>query len=322
MTAPDILERLRAFVRGCLKRAIALSFGTVSVLLVLGAVFFNRATVNTVFEVTGQTEIVSGKLAVDPQNPASHLLWALSQGELCAGPTPARRPGTAPSNICERAVATDFEGGALLEITTPLEFEIERVSDRILRIDLFDAEEKRPFVAALISKGDAAQREDIPSPVSLIMPLEEAVAPISMPLVASEIKLGREITIRGVGPQPLLKGGFVQILSRSIIGERVFVARSVPLYLGDVVSGQVGRENELISAIVRAQTNDNLDAIFRLNAQELAVSGLFTEPRVERLNRLDQIRNDNLLAALWSVIGLLVAVLGISVFVRGDSKSD
>ena len=114
--------------------------------------------------------------------------------------------------------------------------------------------------------------------------------------------------MRGLTPQPLLLGGKISLTGTTLVGDNSYIAREVPLSTGDIVIAEDA--SSIISLLLRVDSESGVQLIGRVEAPTVKVASFFGAERSLVLSFLHKVTNDPLMTALWSLAGLLVAVLG------------
>ncbi len=293
-----------------------------SVVLAVAVILSFFTTVDTNFVVEAQTEVMSAEMAISAEDPETHIRWRLERAQLCAGNRVARRVRS--SQECalqvDRIVAQPFT----LEIKNGVSLAVERLGESKLQIALVPnaAESTYPTATIRVIGGTSAEHHQLNGAVFLTVDIagEAPLPPLSFPLLASRIEVGREAAMRASSPQPLLLGGSVTLTGATLLGSTNYSARIFPLQHGDIVAAD--QTSSLISLLVRVDETQGLRLIGRVEAPSLTVSSFFGSERVLKLNFLHKISNDPLMTSLWSLVGLLMALLAMAGIKFGRNAED
>ena len=254
----------------------------------------------TTFALIADTEVVTGKIA---SLQSLHVTWHLEQASIIAAET------------------LPFSG--TLEIMSPASFRIERLSNGPLTISLQPADDGERVSVRLHSEGQPSnvyQQLD-ESLLLRIVDLQSLAAsgnPITLPLLADELILGEEPAAQSFATQGILRSGTLSLLGTTLLGGRVYSARTIDLRLGDQVrvdSDSRTAHSRLkegpFSGVVRIDDGPALRVAYQVHGSRVEIRSFFSDPRIEVVTWLDRISNDPLLVALWSLLGLGLATAGV-----------
>ncbi len=234
---------------------------------------------STLIVVRAGTTPLTAKIPVDPSFQASHVSWYLPQARL--------RGGELSEDTHEMT----------LRLTGPADIRLVPNEDGLL-VALTSEE---GLAGTLTIDGDTAQ--PLKSEVFLEISSETLT---NLVFPADDLTLGQEPNQLATRPQYLLRGGEVDLLGRTIIEDRIYVARGFPLLLGDEVSFL---EAESPARVIYSVGPNQHEVVVRVEAKAAEIKGFFTASRREKLGLVDQFLNDRLVIFIWSVFGIFGAAL-------------
>jgi hypothetical protein len=271
---------------------------------------FTSKTYNTIFQVIAESEYATGHLEIPNSQETDHLQWQLYDVSI-------RARGENGSRINYQADNVE------LTLSGPANFEVQRISDGDLYIALRELEGARDEFRVTATP-DRQEPQRLYPPVFAVLSKPSAQADkgkaVSLPVMTTHFTLGREPTTRALRPQPVLRGGEVVIMGRTALQNRVFEARSIPLRGGDVV--RAGDASASFWAFIRVDERPAMQVVARVGSEHIAISGFRTEPRIEKLTFFNKLAADHLLTALGSLLGLIIAALGVFARVRSGRPPD
>jgi hypothetical protein len=306
ITSNDGLRSLLKLPIGILVFWLALG-SMVSLLLMY---LMTQWTVTAVFQVTAESEYLSGDLDILNNQESTHLRWSLHGASLRARDEAGGRLHVEVQQ-------------ALLSIGGPAGFEVERVSHGSLRMAITAlGNREQQFFVNLEQEGQ--DRIRLYPPVFVVVTATERPAAgghtVSLPFQAMNVVLGREPRTRALRTQPILRSGDVTVLGRTAVQNRIYVAKSSKLRGGDVVTATDNDEPSKV--LVRVDERPALQVVMRMEAEKLAISGFYTDPRFEQISLFNMLSNDYILAGLGSLLTLLVALLGAIFSVRATPNEE
>lgn len=283
----------------------------VGFLVSLGLLYmFDIWSFKTLFQVTAETEFVEGHLDIDTSKSSTHLNWYLQEATLHF------RDGDRRRRQIEVSRATLTIGG-------PAKLEAERLSHGSLVISLEKAGDSTGAFKATV-KPEGKELIHLNPPVTVVMADPAGMAgeerTISLPIRATAVAVGREPLTSAKREQPILRSGELEVLGRTALQGRVYIARASALRAGDVVTesgAEQGKENTF-SVLVRVDERPAMQVLARVEADLMAVAGFYTDPRVEELTLFNKLANDRILAGLGTVLGLIITLLGVVVTTRSE----
>ena len=287
-------------------------------LAVAAATFFSSLTsVRTTFAVDASTEIVSGDILTHEFGGGASIAWSFPNADICAGQIAQRWASDKGSSlaVCDLDYHSRTEGPLSIELGVPIRFQLQRNTAGTLYIGLesMDDTTTQSLRVNLLNEARGTVMK-VPLPAYLVVDVQSIgtsdAEPLTLPVLSTELSIGRETSMRAVSSQPMLLAGDIRVSGKPLLSSAPYLAGTLSLRYGDIVEAKA-ETDRLISSIVRADKERFLKIISRVESRELSVRGFFAEPRKERLSFLQRLTNDPILTALWSFAGLLAAVLAL-----------